>query len=256
MFYDETNTSSYRDGIPKRYWSIKDKEFDDWEIPPWEVILDRNMCLGKGSFGCVYKGTWRYIDVAVKVVSDPKLSPLFIEEFNTMTHVRHPNIVQLLGYVKEPFMIVMEYLPGGSIKSLNIEQSLDIVKALYYLHQRRPTQIIHRDIKPSNIVLTKSGRPKLVDFGLSKCKDLENYENTVGSIGTKDFRAPEVKTGNYDYKIDIWSTGVVFLKFFEDPSIRKFVKDKMVVEDPKDRKELSEIIKFLEDWQPTKCFCF
>ena len=257
MFTEELNSSSYRDGIPKRYWHLKDKDFDDWEIPPWEVILDRSRCLGKGSFGCVYKGRWRYIDVAVKVVTEPKLSELFIEEFNTMTHVRHPNVVQLLGYVKEPFMIVMEYLPGGSLKSLNIDQTLDILKALYYLHERRPTQIIHRDVKPSNIVLTKSGRPKLVDFGLSKCKDLENYENTVGSIGTKHFRAPEVKSGNYDHRIDIWSVGMVLLEYFKQPDIVKFIKTHMIVEDPNERKIMPQIIDFFENrepLQPRGCF--
>lgn len=260
MFTDDIDSSSYRNGVPKKYWHMKDREFDDWEIPPWEVILDRSQCLGKGSFGHVFLGRWRYIDVAVKVVTDPNLSALFIEEFNTMTHVRHPNVVQLLGYVKEPFMIVMEYLPGGSLKSLNIEQALDILKALYYLHERRPTQIIHRDVKPSNIVLTKSGRPKLVDFGLSKCKDLENYENTIGSVGTKHFRAPEVKVGNYDHRIDIWSVGMVLLKFFGQPDIIKYINTSMIVEDPQGRKTIPEIIKFFENWessiQPRGCFYY
>ncbi len=256
MFSEELSKCSYRDGIPKKYWHLKDKEFDDWEIPPWEVVIDRSQCIGKGSFGSVYKGRWRYIDVAVKVVTDPKLSTLFIEEFNTMTHVRHPNIVQLLGYVKDPFMIVMEYLPGGSPKSLNIEQTLDILKALYYLHERRPTQIIHRDIKPSNIVLTKSGRPKLVDFGLSKCKDIENYKNTDGSVGTKHFRAPEVKTGIYDFRIDIWSVGILFLEFFKQSDIVKFIKSNMIVEDPNERKTIPEVIKFFEEWEPKGCFYY
>ena len=248
MFNDEEH--SYRSGIPKKYWHLKNKEFDDWEIPPWEVVIDRNQCIGKGSFGCVYKGTWRYTDVAVKIVTDPKLSWLFIQEFNTMTHVRHPNVVQLLGYVKEPFMIIMEWLPGGSIKSLNTEQALDILRALYYLHERRPTQIIHRDVKPSNIVLSRSGKPKLVDFGLSKCKDLENHENTLGSVGTKRYRAPEVKGGNYDHRIDIWSVGMVFLEFFKDLNIKVWIKDNMTTEDPEKRKSIPDIIKYFSEPQP------
>ena len=257
MFSDELEDSSYRSGIPRRLYHLKNVEFDDWEIPPWEVIIDRKQCLGTGSFGCVYRGSWRYIDVAVKIVTDPNLSNLFIEEFNTLTHVRHPNVVQLLGYTTDPFMIVMEYLPGGHLKSLNIDQGLDILKAVYYLHERRPTNIIHRDIKPSNIVLTLSKRPKLVDFGLSKCKDLENYENTVGSIGTKHFRAPEVQLGNYDHRIDIWSIGMVFRLFFKDPVIQKFIKQNMIVTDPDDRKTIPEIITFFEEYNPEqKSICF
>jgi len=253
MFSDEEH--SYRSGIPKKYWHMKEEEFDDWEIPPWEVVLDRTQCLGKGSFGCVYKGMWRHTDVAAKIVTDPKLSELFIEEFNTMTHVRHPNVVQLLGYIKEPFMIVMEWLPGGSPKSLDTGQALDILRALYYIHERKPTQIIHRDIKPSNIVLSRSGIPKLVDFGLSKCKDLVNYENTLGSVGTKRYRAPEVTGGTYDHRIDIWSLGIVFLEFFTDSKVQAWIKNNMTTQDPENRKTIPEIIKYFSELHLTSMKC-
>lgn len=239
MFHDEN--VSYRSGIPKKFYHLKDTEFDDWEIPPWEVKLFRDQCLGRGAFGVVYKGVWRFTEVAVKVFEDES----FIEEFNTLTHVRHPNVVQLLGYVKNPSMIVMEYLPGGSPKKLSKHNMIEILTALYYLHERKPTQVIHRDIKPSNIVMSKSGRPKLVDFGLSRFGK-KTIVTEPYSIGTKQYQAPEIKLGSYDHRIDIWSTGVLFYEMCKDQHLKKFIKENMIQEDPTKRMDIPTLIRHIK----------
>ena len=46
---------------------------------------------------------------------DAEAKKLIIKEFNNMTNVHHPNIVQLFGYVEEPFIIVMEYFQNGDL---------------------------------------------------------------------------------------------------------------------------------------------
>ena len=50
---------SMHSGIPKRFFAIKNKQFSDWEIPPWELYIFENILLGTGSFSKVYLAKWR-----------------------------------------------------------------------------------------------------------------------------------------------------------------------------------------------------
>jgi len=73
---------------------------------------------------------------------------------------------------------VMEWLPCGDLKAYwrartvtkahKIRICIDVLRALAYLHNRKPSAIIHRDIKPTNVLMTKSGVAKLTDFGLGR----------------------------------------------------------------------------------------
>lgn len=251
MFSDKDY--SYYDGIPKTFRNIRDKEFAEWEIPPWELLINKQKILGEGEFGTVYSADWRKTEVAAKVINNnipEHKKSLFIREFDAMTKVHHPNIVQLLGYVNEPFIIVMEYLPEGNLLSywkknkLTVSDKVnimkDILKGLAYMHNRRPNYIIHRDIKPQNILITPSGRAKIGDFGLSR---IINYATTppsqsvqkqstefldllliekknpdlTNTVGTERYMSPEMKSlVQYNYKTDIWSCGIISSELFEE----------------------------------------
>lgn len=169
---------SLHSGIPKCYSHIKNKQFKDWEIPPWEIFIDSNKLLGEGSWAKVYLAEWRHTTVVAKVLKnsfDQHAKELIIKELDNMTKMHHPNIVQLFGYVEEPFVIVMEYFQNGDLfDNLNklklnkkIQIATDIIKGLIYIHERRPLGLIHRDIKLRNILLTNSYTAKIADFGLS-----------------------------------------------------------------------------------------
>ena len=122
-----------------------------------------------------------------------KKKNLFIKELDVLTKIHHPNVVQLMGYVSDPFIIVMEYLPNGELlkyvknNSLSnkkkVKICLDILKALTYLHNRKPFSIVHRDIKPQNIVMSPSGTAKLADFGISRILTGESLKKTLSLEG-------------------------------------------------------------------------
>jgi serine/threonine protein kinase len=292
------------DGMPCEFQNLKDKKFEDWEIPPWNLIINKNKLLGEGEFGKVYLADWHSTEVVAKVINDnvsKKTKDLFIKELDVLTKIHHPNVVQVMGYVSEPFIIVMEYLPNGELLkyvknnslsvSKKIEICLDILKALTYLHNRKPFYIIHRDIKPQNIVMSPSGRAKLADFGISrilntnnglhKSKSNEKMDSPIiknqdsseltGFVGSKRYMAPEVsKKLKYDYKIDIWSSGIIFAELFENKrynddffwhktpkTIREIITNFMLNVSPENRFTAKELIEKFETIKEERnsCFC-
>lgn len=245
---------SLSDGIPKKYKHIdRNKSFAEWEIPPWDLTLKE--VIGKGMFGKVHRAHWKGTPVAAKI--DNELTnedkKIIINELDTLIMIHHPNIVQIFGFVEEPFAIVMEYLPNKDLlhyikqkRNINVPKKVkicvDVLRGLEYLHCRKPKSLIHRDIKPQNIVLTQSGCAKIADFGLSKFIDnkmkknsskdsleqivsmspiisdemLDNSELTC-HVGSKRYMSPEMKNNQrYNHKTDIWSAGIVFSELFEN----------------------------------------
>ena len=156
---------------------------EEEEIAPADLegLYDDGNLLGRGAFGEVRKVFWRKTPAAAKVAHahlPPKRKQLFLRELELLVRVRHPNVVQFLGYLDTPFVIVMEFLPQGDLRTYwethtlsvghKVRICVDVSRAMAYLHNRRPTAIIHRDIKPTNVLMTDSGVAKLTDFGLGR----------------------------------------------------------------------------------------
>ena len=218
-------------------------ELNEWEIHINEIKLKDQ--IGEGQFGKVFLASWRGTNVVAKVINDNMPEDkkyLFIKEFDIMTKVHHPYVVQLLGYVKDPFIIVMEYLNNGNLleyirknriwKKTKINLALDILRGLAYIHARRPDYLIHRDIKSHNILISPGGFAKIGDFGLAKClkynitdsndyetnKENEKKDNDMTTfVGSVRYMSPEMKSySKYSFKTDIWSCGVIFYELFEN----------------------------------------
>jgi serine/threonine protein kinase len=88
-----------------------------------------------------------------------------------------------------------------------------LLSGLAFLHQH---QVIHRDLKLSNILLDKTRRVRICDFGLSR------FANSVMTSGvvTLWYRAPEVLLGAKDYSwaVDMWSVGCIFAELLNNGS--------------------------------------
>lgn len=113
------------------------------------------------------------------------------------------------------FLIRMEYLHNlrnqinsGKVFSEReiIQIGLDICNAISHCHQM---DILHRDIKPENIFISDSGKYKLGDFGISRIMDECPSAYASTGIGTPEYAAPEQSSGKYDWRVDIYSLGIV-----------------------------------------------
>ena len=134
--------------------------------------------------------------------------------------VDHPNICRLLEVYEEPnsYYLVMEYCTGGELynrlaKTVRFTErdvarlTVQMLKALKFCHDHH---ICHRDLKLENWVFQNKAEDsplKLIDFGFSKLFDPGRPMTAVH--GTVYYVAPEVLTGYYTYKCDMWSVGVI-----------------------------------------------
>ncbi len=180
--------------------------------------------------GVVYRGHDPVIDrpVALKTVLLPEtlssterqtyLDRFFLEA-KIAGKLIHPNIVVTYDAstdeaTQTPF-IAMELVEGEPLSRrletenrLPWKQALDIIAplagALDYAHQN---EIVHRDIKPANILLTRSGEPKIADFGIAKLPTAQLTQTGV-VLGTPYFMSPEQLLGEpLDGRSDLFSLG-------------------------------------------------
>ncbi|XBH81766.1 hypothetical protein VPH35_107269 [Triticum aestivum] len=218
----------------------KAKEDDEWEIkcgmPSFtykELVtategFSNMMLLGKGGFGRVYKGVLPTTTqhVAIKRVSPESKQGKkeFMAEIAILGHVRHRNLVQLLGSCryKQELLLVYDYMPNGSLDrylydkntpTLDWAQRLRIIKGvasdLFYLHEDWEQVIIHRGVKASNVLLDDDMNGRLGDFGLARLHDHGVDAHTTHVAGTWGYIAPELaRLGKATKATDVFAFGV------------------------------------------------
>ncbi|KAL2455566.1 Serine/threonine-protein kinase PBS1 [Forsythia ovata] len=191
--------------------------------------------IGEGGFGSVYQGKLESTGqiVAVKLLNQSGLQgdKEFLVEVLMLSLLRHPNLVNLIGYCAEgeQRLLVYEFLPLGSLERhlhdltpdmepLNWNTRMRIAAGaadgLSYLHHQADPPVIYRDLKSSNILLDEGFHPKLSDFGLAKFGPIEDKSHvTTRVMGTHGYCAPEYAgTGKLTLKSDIYSFGIVLLE--------------------------------------------
>ena len=201
--------------------------------PSWLVHSDEiNLTeeeLGRGGWGVVKVATFRGARIAAKclygALNYGYWKNIFSREMNMAARIRHPNLLQFIGATLEGELIILTELMPTSLRAV-LERareplprqqistiSLDIARALNYLHLMRPTPLIHRDVSSGNVLLepqpNDSWKAKVSDYGSVNL--LENLR-TVGP-GSPVYAAPEANIPPLQSpKMDIFSFGVLLVE--------------------------------------------
>lgn len=167
-------------------------------------------------------------DVAVKILRlDYSNNEEFIKRFHreaqSVTTLSHPNIVNMYDVGEEDgiYYLVMEYVPGQTLKQYIIEQGmLPIGEALDIMEQLTSAmahahhfEIVHRDIKPHNILIRADGVIKVTDFGIATATSATTITHTNSVLGSVHYLSPEQARGGIANKqSDIYSLGIVMFE--------------------------------------------
>ncbi len=184
--------------------------------------------VGKGGMATIYLARDKEQPdrpIALKVIhphlaGDRQLVQRFLHEVRSHVGLKHPNIVEMVGWGrddKERLFLAMEFVDGPMVKDvmarrrrfpvdIAVHVAASMLKGLAAAHA---SGIIHRDIKPANLMLSRAGRVKLADFGISKSQDMTQLTSTGNVIGTPAYMSPEQAMGRtIDARSDLFSVGV------------------------------------------------
>jgi serine/threonine protein kinase len=184
--------------------------------------------IGEGAMGRVFlaEDTVLSRHVALKLLparrrdgSRHERTDRLIREARSAARLEHPNVVTVyeIDELGGAYYIAMELVEGGNLERLvqlsgpmEIERACQLAaeaaEALAHAHERG---VIHRDVKPANLLLTRSGRCKVADFGLAMVDDLKDASQRGRCVGTPNFVAPELALGHQATAAsDIYSLGI------------------------------------------------
>jgi len=190
---------------------------------PYRLVRE----LGRGGMGVVYEAIHERSQetVACKVIADylandTQMRRRFDSEVTTLLRLKHPNIVQIIGFGEEKgrLFYVMEYVDGENLhqrlqreKRLEwqtmLDWAIDVCGALKHAHD---FGIIHRDLKTANLMINKTEVIKLTDFGIGKIFGAVASTNPGSVVGTADFMSPEQAEGNdVTVRSDLYAFGAI-----------------------------------------------
>ncbi|XP_050690312.1 cyclin-dependent kinase 4-like, partial [Eriocheir sinensis] len=124
---------------------------------------------------------------------------------------RRLNLVLVLEYVNQDLFHYLRGCPTPGLDQARIKSLIhQILCGVDFLHSNR---IIHRDLKPQNILVDRTGRVKITDFGLARIYDFNMRLTTM--VVTLWYRAPEILLStSYATPVDVWSCGCIFAELF------------------------------------------
>ena len=188
--------------------------------------------IGVGGMAAVLRARDLQLDryVALKILPpelacDPEAVRRFHQEARSAAKLDHENIARVFycGEDQRLHFIAFEFVEGENLRAIIDRRGrLPVGEAVHYMLQvaaglahAAQRGVVHRDIKPSNIIITPTGRAKLVDMGLARSLESRGKDDLTQSgvtLGTFDYISPEqaLEPRSADARSDIYSLGCTF----------------------------------------------
>ena len=264
------------------------ERIDGPALPEQTVVAHYRIAgrLGSGGMGDVYKAYDTKLDrlVALKflrpeLLRDPDKVRRFTQEAKTSSALNHPAIVTVyeVGATEVAgetvHYIAMEYIEGQPLsRRINVTPLHDALELLRTVAEgiavAHAAGVVHRDVKPDNIMVTASGQPKIVDFGVAKLTQPEiSREDDARAgetmtlhktreglvLGTAGYMSPEQVEGrDVDHRSDIFSLGCILYEIvtrhraFAAPSAVETLHQILTVDPPPPRQFVPDVPADLE----------
>ena len=197
-------------------------------LPFGDYILEKE--IGHGGMGVVYRARQLSLArvVALKLLLLGKYSSAesiecFQREARSAAGLNHPNIVPIyeVGEHDGQHFFSMEFVDGKDLEEIlesgplppcrAAEIVLAIADAVQFAHEHG---MLHRDLKPSNVLVDRTGKPRLTDFGLAKRIGEQSELTRTGRVmGTPNYLAPEAVLGavtEIGVASDVYGIGAIF----------------------------------------------
>ena len=160
-----------------------------------------------------------------------ELAELFVAEAKIMTHLAHPNVVEVLDFGRGDegdYFLVLELVHGLDLGRLQrwyrlrgepfplglaLYMTTQVLRGLQYAHTRAEGGLVHRDISPGNVLLSTEGEVKVADFGVALVRRSDAPAKPGSVVGKPGYMAPEQWEGRVvDPRADLFSVAVVLFE--------------------------------------------
>ena len=189
--------------------------------------------LGEGGMGAVYQAEDQELNrlVALKVIrpelaSRTEILNRFKREVILTQEVSHRNVVRLYDLAVSDGLkfITMEFIDGEDLQAWRKRQKLTsaqvasiMIQVCRGLEAAHAAGVVHRDLKPQNIMLDRSGRAAVMDFGIAHSLEDGGMTRTGVIMGTPHYMSPEQALGQkIDQRSDLYSLGIIIYELLAD----------------------------------------
>ncbi len=184
--------------------------------------------IGEGGMGAVYQARDLELNrvVALKVIrpglaKNPEILSRFKQELILARQITHKNVIRIYDLAEFDGIkfITMDFIDGRDLKSVlrangkfEPRRAAEIIEQVCRgLEAAHSEAVIHRDLKPQNIMVDRSGKITVMDFGIARSTAVGGMTHTGALIGTPEYMSPEQAKGEkLDARSDLFSVGIIF----------------------------------------------